>query len=74
MLTAGEEKDRNKQYSRQSQKRSNSIAWIETLHKMAVTDCRKRIIRLIFAPYTINIKKMLPQDAFTWNPTMGRKM
>jgi hypothetical protein len=65
-LQAVEEKDRNKQYSRQSGKRSNSIAWIETLHTMAVTDCRKRIIRLIFAPYTINIKKMLPQDAFTW--------
>ena len=66
-LRAGEEKDRNRQYgSKQSRKRSNSIAWIEILYTMAVLDCRKRIIRLILAPYAINIKKMLPQDAFTW--------
>ena len=66
-LLAGGQVDQNKQYSsKQSRKRSNSIAWIETLHTMTVTDCRKRIIRLILAPYAINIKKMLPQDAFTW--------
>ncbi len=64
---AGNQKDRIKMYKQYPRHQGDrSIRWIEVLHTMRVSDCRKRIIRLILAPYAVNIKKMSSQDAFVW--------
>lgn len=62
-LVAGKQLERKNTFrSVQSETRR----WIEVLHNTAVSDCRKRILWLILAPYAINIKKMTHQDAFVW--------
>ena len=40
--------------------------WIEVLHNTAISDCRKRALWLILAPYAINVKKMSSENAFIW--------
>ena len=65
---AGNQKDKIKMYKQYPRRYHNNrtIHWIEVLHTMAVSDCRKRIIRLILAPYTVNIKKLSFQDSIVW--------
>jgi hypothetical protein len=40
--------------------------WIETVHDIPISDCRKRILWLILAPYAINVRKMTSENAFIW--------
>jgi Primase X len=74
-LVAGNQKDKNKLYKlyEHGRRSRRSIPWIETLYTMAVSDCRKRIIRLILAPYAINVKRMPSQDAFIWIKNWAEK-
>ncbi|MGH9975326.1 MAG: DNA primase noncatalytic subunit PriX [Nitrososphaeraceae archaeon] len=71
-LIAGNQQTRNRfvrvTNSTTTKKKYNrhTYSWIEVLWDTSVSDCRKRIIWLIFTPYAINVKKMLHKDAFTW--------
>jgi hypothetical protein len=72
-LIDSEKQDRfRERYTNSSSKKSTLRArvkrynWIELLHDTAISDCRKRALWLIMAPYAINVKQMSAQQAFTW--------
>ena len=45
---------------------NNMIPWIETLWNTPLSDCRKRIIWLIFSRYVINKRRMSIDDGKDW--------
>lgn len=64
-VVAGKQLERKNTF-RYASAQGTTRQWIEVLHNTAVSDCRKRILWLILAPYSINIKKLTHQDAFVW--------
>jgi non-catalytic primase subunit PriX-like protein len=45
---------------------NNIIPWMETLWNIPLSDCRKRIIWLIFSRYVINKRRMSIDDGKDW--------
>lgn len=43
----------------------SQIPWIESLLKMPISDGRKNIVSLVLAPYLINIKRVMTEEAYT---------
>ena len=39
---------------------------IEYVHDTPISDCRKRILWLVLAPYAVNVRKMTSVNAFIW--------
>ncbi len=39
---------------------------IEYVHETPISDCRKRVLWLLLAPYAINVRKMTSENAFIW--------
>jgi len=66
-LEVDKERQKTKRRSKSFKRKiGNKYKWIEILYNTAISDCRKRILWLILAPYAINIRQMTPQNAFVW--------
>ena len=57
-------REREEKVENQSNKRNNTILWIEKLLITPISDFRKNATSLILAPYLVNIKKLSYQHSF----------
>jgi Primase X len=57
-------REREEKLDYQSNKRTNTIFWIEKLLNTPISDFRKNATNLILAPYLVNIKKLSYQQSF----------